>query len=70
MSGPTGTEQRHYQQLVGGTVMEIVWDVESFGEATPVLKIRLPDGRPLQCVVLCDPEGNGPGYLGIEDWPT
>jgi hypothetical protein len=70
MIAPTGTEQRHYQQLVGGTVTEIAWDVESFGEATPVLKVLLPSGRVLQCVVLCDPEGNGPGFLDIADWPA
>lgn len=32
MSAPTGTEQRHYQQIVGGCVTGIAWDVESFGE--------------------------------------
>ena len=67
MSAPTGTEQRHYQQIVGGTVTGIAWDVESFGEPTPVLMVKLPSGRTLQCAVLCDPEGNGPGFLDIAE---
>ncbi len=65
MSAPTGNEQRHYQQIVGGTVTGIAWDVESFDEATPVLMVQLPTGRTLQCAVLCDPEGNGTGFLDI-----
>jgi len=65
MSAPTGTEQRHYQQIVGGRVTGIAWDVESFGEPVPVLMVKLPSGRTLQCAVLCDPEGNGPGFLDI-----
>lgn len=67
MSAPTGTEQRHYQQIVGGCVTGIAWDVESFGEPVPVLMVKLPSGRTLQCAVLCDPEGNGPGFLDIAE---
>ena len=65
MSAPTATEQRHYQQIVGGTVSAITWDVESFSHVTPVLMVKLPSGRTLQCAVLCDPEGNGPGFIEI-----
>jgi len=65
MSAPTGIEQRHYQQIVGGTVTGIAWDVESFGDPVAVLMIKLPSGKMMQCAMLCDPEGNGPGFLDI-----
>jgi len=29
--------------------------------------VRLPSGRTVQCAVLCDPEGNGPGFLDIAE---
>ena len=67
MSAPTGNEQRHYQQIVGGTVTGIAWDVETFGRPTPVLLVKMPSGKILQCVVLCDPEGNDPGFLDIAE---
>lgn len=67
MRSPTGIEQRHYQQIVGGRVTGIAWDVESFSEPVPVLIVRLPSGRTLECATLCDPEGNGPGFLDIEE---
>lgn len=65
MRGPTGIEQKHYQQIVGGRVAGIAWDVESFGEPVAVLMIKMPSGKTMQCAVLCDPEGNGPGFLDI-----
>ena len=40
---------------------------ESFGEPVAVLLVKLPSGRTLQCAVKCDPEGNGPGFLDIEE---
>lgn len=66
-AAPTGIEQRHYQQIVGGCVTGIAWDDESFGNPVPVLLVKLPSGCILQCAVMCDPEGNGPGFLDIEE---
>ena len=63
MSAPTGAEQRHYQRMVGGTIEGIGWDVESFDQPTPVLIVKLPSNKILHCAILCDPEGNGPGFL-------
>lgn len=65
MNAPTSIEQRHYQQIVGGCVTGIAWDVDSFTRPAPVLTVRMPSGTKLQCAVLCDPEGNGPGFLEI-----
>jgi len=65
MKGPTAIEHRHYQQIVGGRVKAVAWDVESFDFPTPVLMITMPSGRVMECAVLCDPEGNGPGFLDI-----
>lgn len=60
MRGPTKIEHAHYEQLVGKTVKAIEWqDFE--GHALPVLKFT--DGS--DAAVLCDPEGNGVGYLDI-----
>lgn len=65
MSAPTSIEQRHYQQIAGGTITGIAWDVDSFTHPAPVLMVRMPSGTKLQCAVLCDPEGNGPGFIEI-----
>lgn len=41
-------------------------DLRARYRATPILSLRAKDGRKLIAVVLCDPEGNGPGFLSIE----
>ena len=67
MNAHTGAEQRHYQRMVGGTIAGIGWEVEAFDQPTPVLIIKLPSNKILHCTVLCDPEGNGPGFLAFAE---
>jgi len=37
-------------------------------EASDVLEFMLPDGRRVICGVWRDEEGNGPGFLNLEEW--
>jgi hypothetical protein len=59
---PTKVEVGHYVQLVGKTVKEIQWQ-EYEGEALPILVFT--DGS--NAAVMRDPEGNGVGFLDIEE---
>lgn len=49
--------------LVGGIIRE----VSVLSGDWPALAVELPDGRVLQVEVSRDSEGNGPGYLFIEE---
>jgi hypothetical protein len=58
-------EVRQAQQLVGCTV-EAICHTEDFGS----FGLTLRRGRKtLNVWVDCDPEGNGPGHLNIEEEP-
>jgi hypothetical protein len=57
---PTPIEIKHYRPLVGRTIRE-VWFLDCGGDPLPVLVLD----NDQQVSVLCDPEGNGPGFLGI-----
>ena len=64
MSAPTTIEREHYEKLAGRTVLRIQWEnIE--GQALPILVLNGVgrDRQPAHAVVLCDPEGNGPGHL-------
>lgn len=52
------------KSLVGGRITEVIKtaDVESFG-----FIVVLPDRSTRHVWVDCDPEGNGPGHLNIEN---
>lgn len=60
---------RHLNQLVGWTVDHAV-TVRVHEEDEPMYGLVLthPDNKKHQffCVIQCDPEGNGPGFLHIE----
>ena len=58
-------ETRQAQQLVGAKV-ESVCHTEDYGSFG--LKLRR-GGKVLIVWVDCDPEGNGPGHLNIEEKP-
>lgn len=53
-------------RLIGGTVTD-AWDQkdDEFGEVT-VLRIEKP-GKVFACWVMMDPEGNGPGFLNVQE---
>jgi len=61
---PTPIEEDHYAKLMGSTIIGIQWD-EMEGRALPVLVLNNEDrdGNAATVAVLCDPEGNGPGFL-------
>lgn len=61
---PTPIERHHYAKLLGSTIIGINWE-ELDGRALPVLVLDNEDrdGNPATVAVLCDPEGNGPGFL-------
>ena len=58
-------EVRQVQTLVGARLVAVcnTPDFSSFG-----LKLRMP-GKTVVAWVDCDPEGNGPGHLNIEEEP-
>ncbi len=64
----------HLSQLKGGTVRDVIVDQAATAEfGQPVyglqLEISAKPGRSSQILhawILCDPEGNGPGFLDIQ----
>lgn len=61
MSQPTPAERRHYNQLVGATILRVAWE-----DNIPILVAELPTRKIASLYVLSDPEGNGPGFIQIE----
>lgn len=57
----TPVEINHYEQLLGKTITEIRF--EEFDEGNIVV-LKFNDNS--TAVVMCDPEGNGPGFLDIQ----
>ena len=58
--------ERYIKQLIGKTITHIVKDahpdtLREFGE--PYYGLGFSDGT--EAWILCDPEGNGPGFLDI-----
>jgi len=57
------------RDLIGATVTSALNGEMDMGiEAAPVLILRMGDGRRFIVGVWQDEEGNGPGYLAINDW--
>ena len=61
---PTDVERSHYDKLVGRHIVAVFWE-EIEGRPLPILLLSGwdRDGNAATAVVLCDPEGNGPGHL-------
>lgn len=59
----TSVEQKHYSQLVGRKITGLVED-DTDGNFHSIPGFKLDNGA--VCWILCDPEGNGPGFLEIE----
>jgi len=53
------------KKLVGRTVVDIVGVQESDNEDDKVMGLMLDNGS--VAWVLCDPEGNGPGFLEVQE---
>lgn len=60
---------RLYGQLVGGKVVGHRLDADAWNsdEPFPVLIIRTRHGEVLDCTVSCDEEGNGAGFMFVEE---
>ena len=64
---PFGIE---YSKLVGATITGICSDEGAeFGAGQPLygVIVKHPDGRKQTAWIMTDPEGNGPGFLSIDD---
>ena len=61
-SNPTRQQREHYQKLIGCVIVRVLWD-KLDGAPLPVLILSTPGGGTMECTVLADPEGNGPGHL-------
>jgi hypothetical protein len=51
---------RYYAPLRGARIDDLYLGED---DLTPVLRVRLTDGTQLEVGILCDPEGNGPGFI-------
>jgi hypothetical protein len=65
---------QHLGRLKGGTICGILVDPASaaeFGQAVYGIRVEVPtlsgQRRTMYCWILCDPEGNGPGFLDIQE---
>lgn len=54
---------KHYRQLEGATIYIVEVVDEGGRHPTPVLGLKMRDGTELMVTVLCDPEGNGAGFI-------
>ena len=55
----------HLLPLVGGVITQVlVDDVPELGETCYGFRVE-KKGKTLDCLIMCDPEGNGPGHLMI-----
>ena len=61
--------EQHYQQIVGATITGLAVDDTNndFGDDIWALKLTTKDGRAAMAWIMADPEGNGPGFLAIDD---
>ncbi len=57
-----GSFKEHLDQLVGWTIVGVE-EREEFGELIPTLRMNKRGFKDLYVDVLCDPEGNGAGFL-------
>ena len=58
--------RNHYDKIVGATIERIVLDWDEYGDnPTPILVLRLPNGKSIVAEVWRDTEGNGAGHLAI-----
>ena len=55
----------HLLPLVGGVITQVlVDDVPELGETCYGFRVE-KKGKRFDCLIMCDPEGNGPGHLMI-----
>ena len=58
----------HLDPIIGTGIVGIAVDDETFSEPCYALRVKKSKNGPVKLVwIMCDPEGNGPGHLNIED---
>ena len=58
----------YYSQLVGFKITGFRMEEDEFGgDPFPIFRVLSPDNQQLQITVSQDPEGNGAGFLFIEE---
>lgn len=61
----TDPEVDHLLPLVGGVITQVlVDDAPEFGEPCYGFRVE-KNGKSFECLIMRDPEGNGPGHLMI-----
>ena len=59
---------QHLLPLVGGVITQILVDDDpELGETCYGIRVE-KKGDSFECLIMCDPEGNGPGHLMIQKW--
>lgn len=65
---------KYYSQLVGAIITSFEWseaepgeDTDGWYEPFPVFKANLRGGQKIIITLSQDPEGNGPGFLFLEE---
>ncbi len=62
------TARLYYEALLGCTVKAVAFEADDYsGDDFPVLLLRRADGSEIAVTVSCDPEGNAPGHLFIDE---
>ncbi len=56
---------KEYSQLVGAKVTAVVRDAGKDGDMDECFGLQFSNGK--IAWIMCDPEGNGPGFLDIQD---
>lgn len=58
----------YYRQLIGFKITGFRMEEDDFGgDPFPIFTVLSPDNQQLQITVSCDPEGNGAGFLFLEE---
>ena len=59
---------KYYSQLIDYVVTGVAFDTDEFeGTVFPVLLMMHPDGTKVRAVISRDEEGNGAGFLYLEE---
>jgi len=59
-----GSFEDYYKQLIGWTITAYREEEDEFGgDPTPVFTLIKPKFASLEMAVMCDPEGNGAGFI-------
>jgi hypothetical protein len=59
---------KYYSQLIDFVVTGVAFDTDEFeGTVFPVLLMTHPDGTEVRAVISSDEEGNGAGFLFVEE---